>query len=1076
VICPACGSAAPDGSRFCPACGRPLTAESSAGAAERKLATVLFADLAGSTELAMKLDAEHLRALLGDVYHELSQAATAFGGTVEKFIGDAVMAVFGVPRAHEDDPERAVRAALTMVSRLASVGRRHGVDCALRVGIDTGVVVAGTTPGRDFLVTGEIVNLAARLQQAAEPNEVLIGESTFRALEPIIRTRQPRSLVVKGGRGPVLAYAVSSLAPVTAYRRRRARGPFVGRSGELALIASLISRAVEHRRTHLITVIGEPGIGKSRLAEEVIIELQMQHVPPAIWLGRCLPYGEGGPYAPLSDVLLRAADVSADAPRDDTRVQAQGYLHALLGAGAEQEVDDVLRTAGLGGELPAPDDDDLEGLSRGRDAWRRMLTALASQEASLVVLEDAHWAEPAMLDLVESLATGDERVPLVILCLARDDLLRTRPGWGTGLRNATVVTLDAIGLDDMRRLAGSLPAGEDGPARAIELAGGNPFFLEELLAMASEGGRSMPATVQGVIAARLDLLPVDEKRFIQCASVIGRSFGEEELAVVAPDGAKRMVANLSRRDLLVALGSGWAFKHVLIRDVAYETMPRSDRARIHLALARWLESRPGAESQTVAGHYASAVSMGTAEARGDAVRMLLRAASDARKVYAHGLALRQAGLAQALAQDGRERALAAEAMGDAHWMAENLDEAFDAYGAALEHAHRAQLSDIDMARLSWKWVDLPSRWAGLQLAAQPLREAVEAEIEDGLRHADAAGALALRARLLIARALVVWRFERDLAPQEAALPTADEALAIAEELDAPLIISAALDARSTLLAALRRYREATATGERRMALIPRIPSREEQMDICAAAARNRTVLGDFAGAVSAADLADELVAGSDPRWVAWPARTRVEALFYWDRWDEAMEAHERFLEVFRRGRPTRRTGVPGLVGGVAAAIHLLRGQRDEADVIERRIGRVPGHFDLLVAYGLLGSGEPELALERVSRVSISRIWVLAVTAEAQAAMEQWDELDETLATLDATSGVEELPRAVAQIDRARGIAGDELALARAERGFAELGCSFERARCLELLGRASEARAVYERYGAEPALGRCAST
>jgi tetratricopeptide (TPR) repeat protein len=456
--------------------------------------------------------------------------------------------------------------------------------------------------------------------------------------------------------------------------------------------------------------------------------------------------------------------------------------------------------------------------------------------------------------------------------------------------------------------------------------------------------------------------------------------------------------------------------------------------------------------------------------------MLLRAASDARKVYAHGLALRQAGLAQALAQEGRERALAAEAMGDAHWMAENLDEAFDAYGVALEHAHRAQLSDHDMARLSWKWVDLPSRWAGLQLAAQPLREAVEAEIEDGLRHADAAGAPALRARLLIARALVVWRFESDLPPHEAALSVADEALAIAEELDAPLIISAAMDARSTLLAALRRYREAAAADERRMALIPRIPSREEQMDICAATARNRTVLGDYAGAVAAADLADELVAGSDPRWVAWPARTRVEALFYWDRWDEAMDAHERFLEVFRRGRPTRRTSVPGLVGGVAAAIHLMRGQRDEAETIERRIGRVPGHFDLLVAYGLLGSGEPELALERVSRVSISRIWVLALTAEAQAALELWDELDDTLATLDATNGVEQLPRAVAQIDRARGIAGDELALARAERGFAELGCSFERARCLELLGRAAEARDVYERYGAVPALGRCTPT
>src|SRR5947209_2211375 len=215
VNCPTCGGRLPEGARFCPTCGRPLAGELG-GVEERKLATVLFADMAGSTELAMRLDPEHLRALLGDVYSELSQAAGAFGGTVEKFIGDAVMAVFGVPQAHEDDPERAVRAALTMVSRAASVGRRHGVEVVLRVGIYTGVVVTGASPGRDFLVTGEIVNLAARLQQAAEPGEVLIGEPTFRALEAIVRTTQPRSLVVKGRTGPVLAHAVERLAPATA--------------------------------------------------------------------------------------------------------------------------------------------------------------------------------------------------------------------------------------------------------------------------------------------------------------------------------------------------------------------------------------------------------------------------------------------------------------------------------------------------------------------------------------------------------------------------------------------------------------------------------------------------------------------------------------------------------------------------------------------------------------------------------------------------------------------------------------------------------------------------------------------
>ncbi len=1074
--CPACGSLVPEGARFCPSCGRSLAV--GAAAEERKLATVLFADLAGSTELALRLDAEHLRAFLADVYHELSQAAAAFGGTVEKFIGDAVMAVFGVPQAHEDDPERAVRAALTMRSRLSTVSRRHEVDGVLRVGIYTGVVVAGITPGRDFLVTGEVVNLAARLQQAALPGEVLVGEPTFRALQPLVRTTQPRSLVVKGRSGPIVGYAVESVAPATAYRRRRQRGPFVGRSGELQLISSLVSRAVEHRRAHLVTVIGEAGIGKSRLAEEVVVDLQHHPEPPVVWIGRCMPYGEGGPYAPLSEVLLRAADVPSGTPREEARRQASGQLMALLGEEAERTIEDVLRTAGLGDtrELPDDGDDDLDGMGRGRDAWRQVLTALADRQPVLVVIEDAHWAEPALLDLIESLATGEARVPLVLLCLARDDLLRARPSWGAGLRNSSVVTLDAIDDAAMRRLAESLPSGEEGPGNAVDLAGGNPFFLEEMLAMAAEGGRSMPPTVQGVIAARLDLLPAEEKRFIQRAAVIGRTFGVEELAVVNPDGGKRLVANLSRRSLLVPLGTGWGFKHVLIRDVAYESVPRSERARLHLELARWLEQRPDADSQTTAGHYASAVTLGTASARADAVRMLLRAAADAREVYAHGLALRQAGLAQSMAEDDRELALAAEAVADACWMAERLDDAFASYGTALEHGHAAGLGERDMARLSWKWVDLPTRWGGAQLGTPPTREAVEAEIEDGLRNARAAGAETLEARLLVARALLVWRFETDAEPQEQALSIADEALAIAEKVDHPIVISAALDARSALLQALRRFREASVADERRMSLIGRISSREEQMDICAAVARTRTVLGDYAGAVAAADLADELVAGGDQRWVAFPARTRIEAYFYWDRWDDAMQAHDQFLEVFRSGQRHRRLNVPGLVGGVGVAIHLLRGDQESADTIERRLGaKVPGHFDLIVSHALLGCGEPAQALDRVGHVPFSRVWVLAIKAEAQASLELWDEMDETLAALDLMDGVGELPRVLAQIDRARGIAGDELALARAETGFRTLGCEFERARCLELMGRVGEARAMYESLGAEPALGRCGS-
>jgi tetratricopeptide (TPR) repeat protein len=464
------------------------------------------------------------------------------------------------------------------------------------------------------------------------------------------------------------------------------------------------------------------------------------------------------------------------------------------------------------------------------------------------------------------------------------------------------------------------------------------------------------------------------------------------------------------------------------------------------------------------------VTLGAAEGRGEAVRMLLRAASEARDVYAHGLALRQAGLAHSLADEESDRAAAAEAVGDAHWMAEQLDEAFTAYGEALEHGHSAGLVPRDMARLSWKWVDLPTRW-GTDIPTSPTREALEAEIEDGLANARRAKARSIEARLLVARALLIWRFETDPEPQVAALPIADHALEIGEELGKPLVVSAALDARSALLQAIRRYQDARSADERRLELLPEISSREEQMDICAAVARTRTSLGDYAGAVAAADLADELVTGGDQRWAAWPARTRVEAYFYWDRWDDALRAHDRYMKVFRSRYRTRRVNVTGVVSGVAAAIHLLRGDREQADVIEQRLGRhVPPNYNLMVGHAMLGCGEPSLALDNVGKVRFWLPWVLAITAEAQAALGRWDDLDRTLVRLDGLSGVEELPRVVAQIDRARGIAGDELALERSEGAFRRLGCRFEQARCLELMGKADQARRAYERLGAEPAI------
>ena len=313
----------PDGARFCPSCGRSLVRSGAGRPEERKLATVLFADLAGSTELAMSLDAEHLRALLADVYRELSQAATAFGGTVEKFIGDAVMAVFGVPRAHEDDPERAVRAALTMVS-LTAVSPPPRVECVLRVGVYTGVVVAGTTPAATSWSPARWSTWLPACSRRPMPGEVLIGEPTFRALQPLVRTTQPRSLVVKGRSGPVLGYAVAGVAPATAYRRRRAAGAVRGPGGELQLITSLVSRAVEHRRA-----ASDHGDRRGRHRQEPAGRGDRDRAAApagaAVGVGRALPaLRRGRAVAPLAEVLLRAADVANDTPRADARRRRRG--------------------------------------------------------------------------------------------------------------------------------------------------------------------------------------------------------------------------------------------------------------------------------------------------------------------------------------------------------------------------------------------------------------------------------------------------------------------------------------------------------------------------------------------------------------------------------------------------------------------------------------------------------------------------------------------------------------------------------------------------------------------------------
>ena len=428
------------------------------------------------------MEPEQLRSVLADVYDQLSWVSDAYGGTVEKFIGDAVMAVFGVPRVHEDDPERAVRAALVMRSRMAALAQQRRLDLELRIGINTGLVVTGTNPGRDFLVTGEAVNLAARLQQAAEPGEILVGERTFRAVEPVVRTVAPRSLTVKGRSGPVVAYAVEGLAPASIYRRRRRAFGAVRRPRARVAPDPLAGRARD-RAPATAAGVGGGGAGDRQVTagRGGRDRAQRTDEPPAVWVGRCMPYGESRPYAPLRDLLVRAAAVTDGDSLDEARSKVRGHLLAVLGDHAEDTIAEVLRLVSSRPDAAPENDDEPDHLERGSQGWYDFLMAVASRRPTLVVIEDVHWAEPALLGadrarrrLRGAGAAGSDRASA-----ATSSWSSTR-SWGSHIRNRTTMTLDALEDGDMRRLALALarrrPAGgrDRHGRRQPVLPGGDP--------------------------------------------------------------------------------------------------------------------------------------------------------------------------------------------------------------------------------------------------------------------------------------------------------------------------------------------------------------------------------------------------------------------------------------------------------------------------------------------------------------------------------------------------------------------------------------------------------------------------
>jgi class 3 adenylate cyclase len=595
--CAACGRESPDGFRHCGFCGAALVAP---GAERRKLATLVFCDLTGSTALGERVDAESILSLMRVYFEEMRGALERHGGTVEKFIGDAVVAAFGVPEAHEDDALRACRAALEMQARVDVLNeqfeRRLGGRVAVRIGVNTGEVVAGAAATE--LVTGDAVNVAARLEQAAAPGDVLLGEATVRLLHDAIQVEPVESLLAKGKSEPVPAFRLlgaRGFGPAP----RRTGTPFSGRDEQLQLLEAAFHDVADRRACRLVTVVGEAGVGKSRLASELV-----QRVDARVVRGTCLSYGEGIANWAIARVMRELAGIGDEHSREEAVALLEAHVPDRRAAAAT-----IAQLLGLDEGVATP----------AETAWaiRSFLEAGARDGPLLVVVDDVHWAEPQLLELLEALPAAIGSAPVLLVCLGRGELIERHPDWRAD------VLLEPLAGDEVAALVESL-AGETPPAvrdQLTRISAGNPLFAEELVAMLLEAGGDvdtleLPTSLQALLGARLDQLEPEARDSLERGAIEGELFHRGAVVELSAPEARPSVPNqlaaLVRRDFVRSAEAGFAgesafrFKHVLVRDAAYRTTAKALRAELHERFADWLERIAGertVEHEVILGHH-----------------------------------------------------------------------------------------------------------------------------------------------------------------------------------------------------------------------------------------------------------------------------------------------------------------------------------------------------------------------------------------------------------------------------------------------------------------------------------------
>ena len=1128
--CPNCGTINPPGAKFCIECGTALQIKREPVEAtrqgnvveanetralmhntllaepplvapeERRIVTIMFADITGSTPLAGRLDPEDMRAILTGYFNLMTEQIRKHDGTVEKYIGDAIMAVFGTPIAHEDDPDRAIRAALDMQAALARFNRQRqardpeATRLQMRIGVNTGEVAAQSntaTQHQDFLITGDAVNIAARLQQIATPDTILAGERTYLATRDLFEYKAITPLNVRGKVDPIATYVVLGYRQSDSTISEHPRGlsgqrtPLVGRTLELTLLHASYARVQAERRPHLITILGVPGVGKSRLVREFIAREQelakntTNGDPglPRVLKGRCPPYGEGITYWPLIEILrslLNVQDSENNEALQERFVQflREIFVQAKRTEAPEEIAETLLRRIGRGlgegsgrseaplyRERPKPE---LRTTSNSANlkqsatqgallrAWRILFEALGELQPLIIVVDDLQWADEALLDLLEYLTDRITNVPILFLCPARPDFLEQRRSWGGGQRNFTAIELESLSWEESSNLIDALLDTNDIPdairSTILARAEGNPFFVEEIIRMlidqgtlvrGEDGDREglwhmkdrvytlptdrnqtlerregnlldnryllplphVPDTVQGVLAARVDLLAPTEKLILQHAAIVGRSFWLSALLELAAGmGIETILEGLSaliRRDFVVEIEKvnvpnpvepdrAFSFKHILIRDVVYNNIPRLRRALEHTRIALWLDENTTDRRETfieqLAYHYQQALanwSIGSSvdtieierslrhnstilltrdDLRNKAIEFLTLTGDQALHSYFGLRALRAYSDAFDLLVDGHADALACskmlEKIGDAYAQRGNLDDAWQYYRRALRLTTEEAIN-VDSNYLLGLYEQLSllaSRWL-TRFNTPPDLQELRGYIDAGLRLLE--GTQLSREHIAFLTYQAFWYIRqlenvpREQRPElvEQALSSGHEALKMAEELNNPRTLSLTLDAVGFIYFRYHKYDRSLAIQERRFQLENQLDDREELYDLYLSLGGVHEDVADYANALTFYGRAwSSALTMESPAMVLNSMVGRMRSWHLWNRWDEARRVALEILQFVERYQPDEKSQLWALE--TLATIDYHRGKQEEGDQHARQYKRL---LDLQIA-------------------------------------------------------------------------------------------------------------------------------